>query len=214
MIPLTPALLVGTASAFIGVAAESRRENDQYEDGTLVDQLVKRARRRRGRRGLTAPWDAAFVQHAGHRSHLDHRVNKSSWPIPARCGAHAHELADFARQANILDPRPEIGDLFVLWCDGRQRFTHSGIVLQVGSPGEFPSGQAFVECVVLSPNVFSDGRVGGPSVLRLTRRISPDRGDAFIRWTELGSVDAARPHDEGDGADTEPGAEYGLREAA
>lgn len=191
MIPLTPALLVGTASALIGYRNDPRCGGKPDCRNMKVDRVVRRLRARIG--GDRAPWDAAFVHHAGYASHFDHRGGSSSWPIPARCSVHPHALAEFAREANILDPRPQAGDLFVLWCDGRRRFMHTGIVLHVGLPGEFPSGQAFVECLVLSPNVHHDGRIGGPDTLRLTRRISPDRGDWFIRWTEL---DGVRPIDE------------------
>jgi hypothetical protein len=172
MIPLTPALLVGAANAFIGFGEDSTCR------GTMVDRLTRQVRADPG-----APWDAALVHHAGYWSHYDHRGDVSSWPIPPARSAHA--IAAFARSTNILDPRPEVGDLFVLWSPSRRRFVHTGIVLQVGQRGEFHNGQAFVECSVLSPNVHPDGRFGGPSTLRLTRRISPAHGDWFIRWTEL-----------------------------
>lgn len=175
MIPLTPALLVGTASAFMGFG------EDIHCRGTMVEQLIRQVRAHPG--GFDAPWDAALIHHAGHWSHYDHRITHSSWPIPPHASANA--LAEFACRANVLDERPEIGDLFLLWSPMRQRFVHTGIVLYVAGRGGFDSGPAFFECVVLSPNVHPDGRIGGPTTLRLTRRISPENGDRFVRWTEL-----------------------------
>jgi hypothetical protein len=187
---LTPALLVGAASAFIGFGEDP--ECHRYCRGVMVDRLVRQVL---AKNTADAPWDAALVHHAGYWSHYSHRGNNSSWPIPARHCADANALVDFASRANILDRRPEVGDLFVLWSPARRRFVHTGIVLYVGSTGEFPSGHRFIECVVLSPNVQPDGRIGGPDTLRLTRRISPDRGDWFIRWAELDST-----HKNGDAA--------------
>lgn len=175
MMVLTPALLVGTASAFIGFG------EDPHCRGTMVDRLIQQVRAHPG--GFDVPWDAALVHHAGYWSHYDHRIAHSSWPIPPQASANA--LAAFARRANVLDERPEIGDVFLLWSPMRQRFVHTGIVLYVAGRGGFDSGPAFYECVVLSPNVHADGRIGGPTTLRLTRRISPANGDRFIRWTEL-----------------------------
>jgi hypothetical protein len=171
MIRLTPALLVGTASAFIGLGVDQQRRSrttgdtrddgkdsgygneaneasDDHGRGAMIERLLRRIGAH-----PRAPWDAALVHHAGYWSHFD--------------------------------PRPEVGDLFVLWSDARKRFVHAGIVLQVGEAGEFLNGQTFIECDVLSPNVHANGRIGGPDTLRLMRRICPDRGDWFIRWTEL-----------------------------
>jgi hypothetical protein len=180
MIIPTPALLVGAASAFVGFG------EDPHCRGEMVDRLARRVRARPG-----DPWDAALVHHAGYWSHFDHRGNVSSWPIPARCTANA--VAAFAHRANIIEREPEAGDLFVLWSPSRRSFIHTGIVLEVGEPGEFPSGQAFFECVVLSPNVHPDGRVGGPCTLRMMRRVSPDRGDCFVRWTHIRPAWAPAP---------------------
>lgn len=194
MIRLTPALLVGSASTFIGFGQDPHHHScgdarclAANGRGLMVDRLVRRLCARPG--GIKTPWDAALVHHAGYWSHYDHRGDRSSWPIPVRYSARAQALASFARKTNILDHRPEIGDLFVLWSPSRSRFVHAGVVLEIGEPGEFPSGEAFIECAVLSPNVYDDGSVGGPNTLRLTRRICPDRGDWFIRWPELGSND-------------------------
>jgi len=211
MIPLTPALLVGTASALIGYRNDSRCGGNPDCRNMRLDRVVRRLRART--EGASVRWDAAFVHHAGYASHFDHRAGRSSWPIPTRCRVHPHALAEFAREANILDPQPEVGDLFVLWSDGRRQFVHTGIVLHVGLPGEFPSGHAFIECVVLSPNVHPDGRIGGPDTLRVTRRICPDRGDWFVRWTEL---DPVGPIDEPEGTSRPLGwdEDFVSREAA
>jgi len=191
MIPLTPALLVGTASAFIGLGEDGncRGEGDETTNrGAMVNRLVQRV-------GTCpdAPWDAASVQHAGYWSHFDHRSGRSSWPIPMRPSTQA--IVAFAHHANVLYPEPEGGDLFVLWSPSARQFVHIGIVLHVGQPGQFDNGQAFVECRVLSPNVHCDGRLGGPTTLPLERCLSPERGDAFIRWSELDPAGGGRHSD-------------------
>ena len=192
MITLAPALLIGAASAFIGFGEDTHGDaqgdpngdpnGHAHRRGMMVDRLLRQVR---ALSTANAPWDAALVHHAGYWSHYDHRGERSSWPIPVRYAVDANVLADFARKADVLKSGPEVGDLFVLWSPARRRFNHTGIVLYVGQPGSFLNGQAFIECVVLSPNVHPDGTIGGPGTYRLTRRIAPDRGDWFIRWTEL-----------------------------
>ena len=184
MMALTPAFLVTTASAFIGLGEDGdghHRDQGHGGRGAVVDRFVRQIRTHPG--GSSAPWDAAFVHHVGYWSHFDHDVGESSWPFPAPLDAHS--LASYARTMNILDVRPDVGDLFVLWSPAKRCYVHTGIVLRIGPRGHFPNGDGFVECDVLSANVRPNGRIGGPSTLRVMRRMSPIRGDRFIRWTGL-----------------------------
>lgn len=172
MIALTPGFLIAAANGFVGFG------DDPKCTGPMAEAFARRVRQ-----NPQAPWDAAFVSHVGYWSHYDHRADRSSWPLPP-CD-RIRDLIDFARERNVLDPKPEIGDVFALWSAPKRRFVHAGIVLQIEASATYEKDKAWFDCLSLSPNVHEDGRPGGPMILRLVRRIVPFKGDWFIRWTEL-----------------------------
>ena len=84
-IPLTPALLVATVNAFVGLG-EDRGRRTGSPQGELVECFLREVRgriRAEGGNGTNCangatgssdstdlvPWDAAFVHHAGYWSH-------------------------------------------------------------------------------------------------------------------------------------------------
>jgi hypothetical protein len=119
---------------------------------------------------------AEFVHHVGYWSHFDHRVGKSSWPLPDALGCAA--LAKWARKRRIITEEPREGDVFLHRSSPSRPFTHVGII-------------AAVDCMVVSP----DGNVEylcatiesarGARVVKRSRRFVPDNGDCFIRWPDL-----------------------------
>jgi hypothetical protein len=172
MIQLTPGFLIAAANAFVGVG------DDPQCTGPMAEAFTRQLREHPRRR-----WDAAFVSHVGYWSHYDHHADRSSWPLPV--ADRIRDLIDFARERNVLDPAPAIGDVFALWSAPKRRFVHTGIVLKVEASAPYEKEKVWYDCLVLSPNVHDDGRVGGQMILRLVRRIAPFKGDWFIRWTEL-----------------------------
>ena len=147
MIPLSPALFVAGANAYLGA--------DERWD---------------------APGPAALVHHVGFWSHYDALVEKSSWPLPdVDCAG----LATFAFERGVLRPRPQLGDVFLVYSPNLGSFFHAGVVtsLVVGW------GNKAFACETIES--FEDGRV-----MRRSRQFGSD--DRFIRWVSLDRRGRAR----------------------
>jgi hypothetical protein len=166
MMPLTPALLVAAANAFVGLG-----EDGGDNRGQMVELFLREVKQPAGQ-----PWCAAFVYHIGYWSHFDPRVAKSSWPLPAT--ASCWELGDHAKRVNILRARPIDGDIFLLYSKKLRRFFHTGVVISVDQYLE----TAYV-CTTIEGNTNADGSENGYTTLRRTRRFGAD--DQFIRWVLL-----------------------------
>jgi hypothetical protein len=166
MMPLTPALLVAAANAFVGLGEEGGDNR-----GQMVELFLREVKQPAGQ-----PWCAAFVYHVGYCSHFDHRAGKSSWPLPA--SASCWELGDFASRAKILRARPIDGDIFLVYSQKLKRFFHTGVVIGVDACSE-----AEYVCTTVEGNTNADGSENGYTTLRRTRRFGGD--DRFIRWVEL-----------------------------
>ena len=177
---LSPALLVAAAGALLDgarAANSTARLSEQFL--SIVDDPG------------AAAWNAAFIHHAGHWSHVDHCTGQSCWPLPAT--AECDELAEFARTEQVLSAEaPEAGEVFLLWSPSKERFVHTGIVLSAqrfeisrdnGKGGT--RREARFECHTIEGNITSTGYVGGDRLARVRRVLSPARGDRTIRWTEL-----------------------------
>src|SRR5688572_27266579 len=125
-IPLTPALLVAAANAFIGVT-----EHGGDNRGQMVERFLAGVNQPPGE-----PWCAAFVYHVGFYAHYDHVSKMSSWPLPPT--ASCYELGRFAQRHGFLEREPEVGDVFLKHDATLGRFAHAGIVVTVdeGDPQE------------------------------------------------------------------------------
>jgi hypothetical protein len=172
MIPLTPMLLVAAANSLVGVS-----EHGGDNRGPMVELFLKEVGQNPGQ-----PWCAAFVFHCGYWSHYDTVRKQSSWPLPRT--ASCAELGVKAAQAKVLRDQPEVGDVFLKHSQTAGRFTHTGIVVGVLEPDPHEDRGVFV-CTTVEGNTNEDGSANGYTTLRRVRRLSPERGDAFIRWAEL-----------------------------
>jgi hypothetical protein len=172
MIPLSPALLVAAANAFVGLG-----EDGGDNRGQMVEMFLREVKQPAGQ-----PWCAAFVHHVGYWSHFDHRAGHSSWPLPAT--ASCWQLGDFARKRKILELRPTDGDVFLVFSRKMRRYYHTGIVISVDEC-HVASDSAFYLCRTVEGNTNSDGSENGYTTLRRKRRFSGD--DAFIKWVKLDS---------------------------
>lgn len=168
MIPLSPALLIATANAFVGMAEER-------EDGSSP-----------GAPGRAA-WHTSFVQHVGYWSHYDQRYLRSSWPLPRT--ADCNELAAFAAEHDALGERPVAGDVFLLWSPRTLEFVRAGIVVSVEEGGRSRRNEPWYECHTIEGDTDQSMALGGGMTLRHLRRLSAERGDRFVRWTALDGRD-------------------------
>ena len=172
LVPLSPALLVAAANAFVGVSEEGGDNR-----GQMVEHFLRSVALPPGQ-----PWCAAFVHHVGHSAHFDHVSGHSSWPLPATGSCEA--LARAASRVGVLRDEPYVGDIFLLYSPLHKRFIHTGIV--VGVLDEDAVHECDVHrCVTIEGNTNSDGGSNGHSTLRKVRTFREAEGHRFIRWAEI-----------------------------
>jgi hypothetical protein len=172
LVPLSPALLVAAASAFVGVGEEGGDNR-----GQMVEHFLRGVHLPPGQ-----PWCAAFVHHVGHSSHYDHLTRRSSWPLPATGSCEA--LARAAREGGVLRDEPQVGDLFLLYSRSRRRFVHTGIIVGVEDEERAHERDIHV-CVTVEGNTNDDGSANGHTTLRKVRTFREVDGHRFIRWAEM-----------------------------
>ena len=172
MVPLSPSLLVASASSFAGITQSPR---------TYLAEIFRHA----PPGGDEEMWGLHFVQHVGAWSHLDFRKRVSSWPLPAT--RFVNELVALAAKKEVLhNEAPIAGDVFALWSPSKQRHVRVGIIVDAAptptlGPGEYKSYEcSTIECVLHEV----DGAITRSVVLR-ERRLNPSTGDRFIRWTDM-----------------------------
>jgi hypothetical protein len=171
-VPLSPALLVAAANAFVGFG-----EQGGDNRGQVVEHFLRGVHLPPG-----APWCAAFVHHVGFAAHLDSMSGRSSWPLPATGSCDA--LARAARAAGVLRDEPFVGDVFLLYRRNDHRFIHTGIV--VGVEDETQVYQRDIhKCVTVEGNTNNDGSANGHTTLRKVRTFREADGHRFIRWAEF-----------------------------
>src|SRR5688500_1060182 len=116
------------------------------------------------------------------RSHFDHAVGRSSWPLPAT--ASCYVLGEFAQRREVLVKEPRAGDVFLQYNSILRRFAHTGIVVRVDAE-RVTGGEKWYECTTIEGNTNEDGSREGEGVYCRTRRLYPGVGDRFVRWADL-----------------------------
>ena len=172
LVPLSPALLVAAANAFVGVS-EQRGDNR----GQMVEHFLRSVSLPLGQ-----PWCAAIVHYVGHAAHCDDVSGRSSWPLPATGSCEA--LARAARAHGVLRDEPYVGDVFLLYSQTRGRFIHTGIVVGVQDEGRVHERDVHV-CVTVEGNTNDDGSSNGHTTLRKVRTFREADGHRFVRWAEM-----------------------------
>ncbi len=171
-VPLSPALLVAAANAFVGLGEEGGDNR-----GQVVERFLRSVHL-----GPGLPWCAAFVHHVGYASHFDQVSQYSSWPLPATGSCEA--LARAARAAGVLREEPHVGDVFLLHSRALRRFAHTGIVVGVQQEESVARRDVHV-CVTIEGNTNDDGSREGNMTLRKVRTFREADGHRFIRWCEM-----------------------------
>ena len=172
VVPLSPALLVAAANAFIGVS-----EQGGDNRGQMVELFLRGVSLPPGQ-----PWCAAFVHHVGYSAHYDHLTRRSSWPLPATGSCEA--LARAARANGALRDEPYVGDIFLLYSALQRRFIHTGIVVGVREEERVHERDVHV-CVTVEGNTNDDGSSNGYATMRKVRTFREADGHRFIRWAEM-----------------------------
>lgn len=172
VVPLSPALLVAAANAFVGLGEEGGDNRGQMVERFLQEVFLPPGQ----------PWCAAFVHHVGRAAHYDHGTKRSSWPLPATGSCEA--LARAARASGVLRDEPYVGDVFLLYNRARRRFSHTGIVVGVQDEERVHDRDVHV-CVTVEGNTNDDGSSNGHTTLRKVRTFKEADGHRFIRWAEM-----------------------------
>jgi hypothetical protein len=178
MILLSPQAFVSTAGGYVGLA--EHEDCEKCNHGRFVTALLRQVCG-----DATGDWSAAFIYHAGYWAHHSELTLASSWPLPPV--ATARDLAAFAdTYGALVQGDPQFGDIFVLMSHARKEFVRAGIIVDVLDRGRrFVTGEPFIECRVIEGNSAVDGALAGRQIARVTRRISVEMGDRFIRWSHL-----------------------------
>jgi hypothetical protein len=172
LVPLTPALLVAAANAFVGFT-EQGGENR----GQVVEHFLRGVHCPPGQ-----PWCAAFVFHVGYHSHYDSASRISTWPLPDT--ASCQELFRFAKLRGALRDEPEVGDVFLKFDKTVQRYAHTGIVVSVDDQDLVLDREVHV-CTTIEGNTNDNGSRDGYATLRRARTFHEADGHKFIRWSQL-----------------------------
>jgi len=142
-------------------------------------------------------WDAAIVNHWGYWSHFDHESEQSSWPVIA--AASADDLNEFGLLKGVLRDEPEAGDIFLQHSPMHRGFVRAGVLARVVARGAVDEERRYFDVLTIEGNTGAAGQPGGEQTLRVERRLSPERGDCFLRWMDLddgaGAVDPTAPAD-------------------
>lgn len=171
-VPLTPALLVAAANAFVGFT-----EQGGDNRGQVVERFLSQVKQPPGQ-----PWCAAFVFHVGYHSHYDQSAKFSTWPLPAT--ASCQELYRIALANLVLRDEPQVGDVFLLYSKELRRYAHTGIVTGVDDSVRAGIRDVHV-CTTIEGNTNDDGSRDGFATLRKVRTFREADGHKFIRWVEL-----------------------------
>jgi hypothetical protein len=175
---LSPTSFVSAATSYIGLGDEC--DVGAGRRSRLVEQCQRQVDCR-----SDEEWSAAFVHHVGYWSQYDHTAEQSRWPLPP--APNARLLAAYARERGaLLEGLPQEGDVFVQRSPAKRWFVRAGIVVRVlDVVRHFAKDTPMYECTVIEGNSDAQGSLGAPDIVRITRRLSPLRGDRLIRWVLL-----------------------------
>ena len=179
MLPLSPALLIAAANAFVGLDDSTEEAPDSRP---LRAQFLREVRVTRAN-VATAAWHTAFVHHVGYWSHYDGAGMHSSWPLPPTNDPSL--LAHFARRKDVLVTLPAPGDIFLLWSPRRRTFVRSGIVERIVETGYRRNLHFYYDCVTIEGDTDESMALSGGRTLRHLRTLSSQDGDRFIRWGDI-----------------------------
>ena len=156
--------LLAAANAFVGLSDP----NGDVLPGTFAREI-----RRRVGKPYPGDWDVALLYHWGYWAYFDYERGASAWPLLATDSAQ--QLGEFAAAQGIQRIDPAVGDIYLQFAPTRQGFVRAGLVVQV--IGDDPSGCGSA-VITIEGNAGRFGELGGPSILRIRRTVSPRRGVA------------------------------------
>jgi CHAP domain-containing protein len=109
------------------------------------------------------PWCAAFVAWVGTKA------IGSEWPLPLVGGCQT--LYEKAKAQGLVKEKPARGDVFLIWFPSKNRFAHTGFVVEV---------RADKSCATIEGNTSGQGSREGWGAFARVRTFG--ELDRFIRW--------------------------------
>ena len=177
MLPLSPAMFIATAAAWLA-------RDDDYP--SLTDNELDPLKRD-DHRPNDSVMTAAFIGQIGYWAHRQSQGN-SVWPfsLDADCDA----LAQAADECGVLTREwPDPGAILLRWSTVERRFTRASIVVKaIDSP---LLRDWTYDCRVVEGTAIRRKAVDGMPdaqikwVRRARRRCCPTLGDRFISWVDL-----------------------------
>ena len=127
-------------------------------------------------------WDLKFVHRCGFASHYDQPGRASSWPIPVDL-TH-DELAAFGAAERITRDEPAPGDVFLTYCEADKRYIQAGVIASIQGRGRYDKRTPYFDLYTIVGDTDETGRPGRGRAMRLPKRLSPAKGDRFLRWAD------------------------------
>jgi len=124
---------------------------------------------RLGRIRAGQPWCAAFVNGVAEIACAVKDVTGPLEAVPLQ--GYVQSYYDYGSSEGWLVDEPDVGDLFLVWHESKERYAHIGFV-QIALPG-------YIKTVEGNSN--DDGSREGREVAENWRQIKP--GIVFLRWT-------------------------------
>ena len=183
-------LLIAAANALVGLgepSADARLRSIARGAGLgeLLDLASSAAEH--------SSWDVALVHHIGYWSHFDVASGGSGWPLPR--ARTADELSQVAARHHVARDEPRVGDIFLQYGPAKKEYVRAGLVAEILEAGSYSAAMRaqsrYYDIVAIEGATELDGRLGGRHVERLVRRLVPECGDRFLRWTEIDGAQTA-----------------------
>ena len=130
-----------------------------------------------------APLDVRLLQELGFRAYYDEATKTSAWPLPL--GMSPHELGLFGEEHGILHREPVSGDIFLQRGFRGWEYVHAGLVMTVDGRGVFDERTEYFDTSTCEGDTDHRGMLRRGYTAKLRRRLSPTRGDRFLRWADL-----------------------------
>ena len=185
MICLSSSLLIENAAALLAEGPQVETRLSVWAAPPMASEVDPPRSRRR------SSWDMSFINHCGFWSHFHPASRSSSWPLGP--DMTIHEMAWYGTARGAMFEQPQEGDIFFQHSPSRASFVHAGIVASVASSGRFSPTDPYFVVTTIEGDTNRSAQLGGGHAMRLTRRVSPGRGDRFLRWSWLEPCQRAIP---------------------
>ena len=141
-----------------------------------------------------APLDVRLIQQLGFRAYFNEETKESAWPIPL--GLSPDELSILGVEHGILYESPMRGDVFLQQSFRGDQYVHAGLVMTVDGQGCIDDRLVYHDTYTIEGDTDHRGLLKRGYTCKLRRRLSPTKGDRYLRWSELAAPRATQGNTE------------------